>query len=136
MHTNVSFVDFIELNKSRVLLREDDIIHIKIKDEEEINSAEFEDIIRAVSELGEAKAKCIMLEAGLNSSVSSRVRSNASHPNANFLSLADAIVVKSLAQRLMANFYLKFNRPSRPTKVFENCTDAVNWLYKVKKDLL
>lgn len=49
--------------------------------------------------------------------------------NENFpLSKAGAYVVYSIAQRLMANFYLKINTPERPTKFFNNKEEAINWL--------
>lgn len=42
--------------------------------------------------------------------------------------LAVAFVVDSTANRMIANLYIKFNRPSNPTKVFNNEADAVVWL--------
>jgi len=49
--------------------------------------------------------------------------------NTNFpFSLAGAFVIKSIAQKLLANFYLKFNFPERPTKFFNNKNDAIDWL--------
>ncbi|HEY4798266.1 MAG TPA: hypothetical protein VII99_04230 [Bacteroidia bacterium] len=40
---------------------------------------------------------------------------------------AFAIVAHSLTERLLANYYLKFKKPARPTKVFSTFTDAKNW---------
>jgi hypothetical protein len=42
--------------------------------------------------------------------------------------LADAIVVNGISQRIMANLYLRFNRPIRPTKVFADAESAAFWL--------
>ncbi|HKC69649.1 MAG TPA: hypothetical protein VKG26_15535 [Bacteroidia bacterium] len=44
------------------------------------------------------------------------------------LSLADAYVAVSLGHKLIGSVYLKFNKPGRPTKIFTNKTDAVEWL--------
>lgn len=44
-----------------------------------------------------------------------------------------AIVIKTLSHRLLANFYIAFNKPIVPTKVFNNYDDALNWLMN-KKD--
>jgi hypothetical protein len=41
---------------------------------------------------------------------------------------ADAFVIKSVAQKIIANFYLKISTPERPTKFFKNKTEAINWL--------
>jgi hypothetical protein len=43
--------------------------------------------------------------------------------------IADALVVKSLTQKLTANFYLKINRPKKPSKIFNSEADAIKWLY-------
>jgi ribosome-interacting GTPase 1 len=135
MVENLSFIDVLDFKKTKVFLREDDIVHVKLKAEQEITMDDFEEIINAVTELGMAQAQLIIFQAGYNSSVTPEVRKFASHPNANFLSRGDAIVVQSLAQRLMANFYIKFNRPSRPTKIFDNLDEAIAWLHKVKEGL-
>lgn len=42
--------------------------------------------------------------------------------------IAKAILVKNLAQSLVASFYLKFNKPAIKTRVFKNRQDAINWL--------
>jgi hypothetical protein len=44
-----------------------------------------------------------------------------------FPKLCSAFVVKSLAQRLIASFYLKFNKPVTPSKVFNRPEEAETW---------
>lgn len=46
----------------------------------------------------------------------------------NPYSKADAFVIKSLAQKILANFYLKINKPERPTKFFNKKEEALDWL--------
>lgn len=41
---------------------------------------------------------------------------------------ARALVIKSLSQRILANFYIKFHKPMVPTKIFHNYEDAFEWL--------
>lgn len=43
-------------------------------------------------------------------------------------SKADAFMVNTTALQLIANFYLKFNKPARPTKMFDDEKEAINWL--------
>ena len=47
-------------------------------------------------------------------------------------SIAEAMVVKNLAQRLIVSFYLKFNKPAVPSKAFDNEEDAIKWLLTFK----
>lgn len=48
-------------------------------------------------------------------------------------SLADAYVICSFPQKLVANFYLRVNKPARPTKFFNKVEEAENWLIEMKK---
>jgi hypothetical protein len=47
---------------------------------------------------------------------------------ANEFLIAHAIVVTSLANRLIGNFIIKFHKPKAPTKLFRNYEDALLWL--------
>jgi hypothetical protein len=42
--------------------------------------------------------------------------------------IAQAIVVSSLATRLLGNFFIRFNKPPNPTRIFSNTNDALDWL--------
>jgi len=43
-------------------------------------------------------------------------------------SKADAFVVRSTALKIIANFYLSFNKPERPTRMFADEKEALAWL--------
>lgn len=45
---------------------------------------------------------------------------------------ARAMVIKQLGQRILGSFYIKFQKPIIPTKIFDNHTDALNWLEQYK----
>lgn len=42
--------------------------------------------------------------------------------------VAEAIVVDSLHNRILANFYLKFTKSHNPVRVFNSMDKAINWL--------
>lgn len=44
------------------------------------------------------------------------------------VSTADAIVIHTFAHKLIAQFYLKFYKPSKPTKVFSSKEKAAEWI--------
>lgn len=48
-------------------------------------------------------------------------------------SIAEVFIVKTFAMQLVSNFYLSFNKPGRPTKMFSNIKDAQAWLHSMKK---
>lgn len=45
---------------------------------------------------------------------------------------ARALVIKSLSQRILANFYIQFYKPSIPTKIFNNYEDSFLYLNTMK----
>ncbi len=47
-----------------------------------------------------------------------------------FPKTCSAFVTKSLSQRLIANFYLKINKPSNPSKLFKNQDEAEAWCFQ------
>lgn len=44
------------------------------------------------------------------------------------LRFATAIVTKSMAGKIIGNFFIKVNKPASPTKIFSNEVDAFKWL--------
>lgn len=46
---------------------------------------------------------------------------------------ARALVIKSLSQRILANFYIHFHKPIVPTKIFNNYEDAFQYLNSLKE---
>lgn len=49
------------------------------------------------------------------------------------LKLAEALLINSFPQRLMANFFMKFNKHHHPSKVFTREEAAVKWLLEFVK---
>jgi hypothetical protein len=41
---------------------------------------------------------------------------------------ADAYIATNIGHSIIGNFYLKINKPGRPTKIFTNEDDAIAWL--------
>jgi hypothetical protein len=60
----------------------------------------------------------------------------AESPLVNEVRVAQAIIVSSLAGRLIANFYIKFNKPPRPVRVFNDEASAKKWLKQFESQLV
>lgn len=41
---------------------------------------------------------------------------------------ADAYVATTFGHKFIGSFYLKFNKPGRPTRIFSTMEEAVQWL--------
>lgn len=93
----------------------------------EITVDDVQMIVAAQRKLSGAKLPVLVVcaeYATTNSSVMRYVSKNENFP----YSKAGAFVIKSMAQKLLANFYLKINTPERPTKFFNNKEEAEKWL--------
>lgn len=56
----------------------------------------------------------------------------ANHPELIKLRKAYAILVNNLGSRLIANFYMKFEKPTCPGKVFNEENKAIDWLKHIR----
>ena len=61
------------------------------------------------------------------SDIEPEVRDWAADHNGNLHTLSDAIVVKRLSQKILADFYLRHNKPVKPTKIFYSLDNAYEW---------
>lgn len=63
-----------------------------------------------------------------HNSITKEAREDANKAEKYKYCLAQAIVIKSLATRLLGNFFIRFARPTCPQKLFQNREDALEWL--------
>ncbi|MCH2224356.1 MAG: hypothetical protein MK066_06255 [Crocinitomicaceae bacterium] len=69
------------------------------------------------------------------SDVEPEVREWAANPNGNNYTYTDAIVIDSLSQKILADFYLRINQPVRPTRIFYSLEKAIAWtLEQIKRN--
>lgn len=131
--------DPIEIIKSRDIgasilsLRSDGIMLISLKENVTLNLKDAEDMVRTFGEMADGKKLPLLFIAGIDASVNTEARYYASSPEANRFTIASAFVVKSIAQKLLGNAYVTFNKPITPTRIFTNEADALEWLYTFKK---
>ncbi len=126
-------MNIIELKKSTVSLLDEGILHIHLKGGSEIELADAVLIVEAMGKLGGGKKYPVMIDAGEFTSVDKEVRIFSASPESNIYTLADAIAYVSLAQKLIANFYIQYNKPSVPTKAFPTKEEALEWLKSFTK---
>ena len=128
MENEIIILKNIGLNAADVRLRNDGIIQFLLKPNLTVNLNDAKEIVVAAGEVGEGKKYPILISAGEYTLVDSEVRAYAASEVANKYTIAGAIVIKNLAQKLLGNAYIKFNRPVTPTQLFNSETEAVKWL--------
>lgn len=123
----------IELKKSTVSLMDEGILHIHLKTGCEIELSDAILIVEAMGKLGEGEKFPVLIDAGEFTSIDKEVRIFSASAESNIYTLADAIAYYSLAQKLIADFYVKHNKPVVPTQVFSDKDKAIQWLKTFRK---
>ena len=105
------------------------IVYMKILDGAEI---ELENAIQnqeAVKQLTNDEKHLLVVDArSIDVYVSKEARAFSAERKASDPCIAKAFIVNSTANRLIGNFYINFNKPNVPTKLFSTVEKAVEWL--------
>jgi hypothetical protein len=122
------FIRFIETPKARVGLRPDAVMETDVFEGQELNVDDVKEIIAAIGTLAEGEMMPQLIVAGpLSGPDVSAMRFLAIKDSSPF-AIAEAYVITSLSQKIIARFYLNFNKPARPTKTFGDESEALTWL--------
>jgi len=111
-----------------VCLRPDDIICIELNEDYTLELHDLADINSAIAQLASGRKHFVITVGGKYTAFSQDVLKNSNNPSNFTYTIADAFVIKSTHQRLLANFYIRIIKPPVPTRYFENLDMAVAWL--------
>lgn len=125
--------DKIDCKAFTIQLRKDGIMHYHVKAVEEFGIEDLHETMFAANELGEGKRYYNLVTFEDFITVSAEARKFAASEASNIYTVADAFVVKNTALKLVGNFYLTFNKPKVPSKLFSDEENALAWLYSLKK---
>lgn len=104
------------------------IIKIVYQDDHEFNINDAKQTLKDLEELTNGKSFPILKIPGKYSSIDSDARKFISSPEGMKYSSAEAFVTTFLPHRIIGNFYMKINKPVKPTAFFETEKQAVEWL--------
>ena len=105
------------------------VVLVLLRADNEIGLEDVKEHIAAAEALTKGSPFVAIMDGGLTLDVSDKAMTyGAKYENKNWL--AFAIIVRSISERLFANYYLKFKRPVRPTQVFTTPKGAEEWLKK------
>lgn len=123
----------IDIGKATVKKGENGHLYIEIRDGQELDVEDIKALMAAKDELCGGKPHTTLFIAGNYSSLSQEARAFASTKEAYGAAIAKSIVANSLSTRLMGNFFIRFNNPPAPTRVFTTEEDAVAWLNEMRE---
>lgn len=131
---NHNIVRKIVLEEATLCLRADDIVQVFYHDRVLLDVSLQVKINIALLELTNGKKLPFLFEAGDGVIVTAEARDNAIKMEDKTPSIGFAVIVQNMAYRLTASFYLKFNKPKKPYKVFtdKDKDKAIEWLLSLK----
>lgn len=118
------------LSHSEVFLREDGIVEIDVRENADIGVEECRELTKTYEDLLENKKYPLLHVVGDYVTMTKEAREYASTEEGLRYSKVEAFVINSLPHKILANFYMKIQKPSVPTKFFSTKQEAVAWLLK------
>jgi len=112
-----------------VSLRSDHLVQIVVEPGALVTLSNVKAQIEAIGQLNNGQRYPVLIISGKDTTVQTDVMNYVAQKNSNPFALAEGYLLTSISHKLLANFYLKFNHPVRPTRFFTNEQDVVQWLY-------
>jgi len=130
--SNIAASDIYHYNLYDIFKRKDGIIQLQIYDGYYGELADGINIVETFKLLkGQEKCLILIISAD-NASFSKEAREFVASAETSKIVMADAFVIRSLSLKILMNGYLKFNKPNRPTRFFNNEEPAIAWLNELK----
>ena len=104
------------------------IIELKVFENIDIEFADAKQMREMLLKLSEGKKYAILLDGSETFNVSKEARELIAGKEYSLDRIASALYVKSLANKLIGNFFIKVNKPGSPTKIFSTYESAFAWL--------
>ena len=112
---------------------QEDVLTVLLKENSELEPNEFNDLLDQAMEFVEYKKHYVIIDTRLIYNASSETRKLYAESPHKVYRYADAFIVNSLAMRLLVNFYITFQRPEIPARMFNNEKAAMIWIKELKK---
>ena len=123
-----SVIESVEDRVSNIDFWDNGIIFIKLKNNIQI---ELEDankqFLYLKGKYDGVHKHIILVEPGLDTSISKEAREFSTNPQSNEMTAATAVIVKSLAHKILINFIKKFtHKQTKKMKMFDDKQKAIN----------
>jgi hypothetical protein len=126
----------IVFNHSQVQLVDAKLVRIEIFGNSPIGLKEAKEMNEAVGILSKGKEILVLMIADEVAQFNKEAMDFSASEQGLMYSKAEAMVVKSMAQRITANLYLKLVKPKKPSKIFNSEKDAAGWLFSLERNLV
>lgn len=115
-----------------LLLRSDGIVQLNTSTDADFTMKETMMYMHALEEITEGNPHLILKVPGAHANVDNETRKYMANEGLKF-SIAEAVIVRNLAQRMIGNFYIRYDKPKVPVRLFTNHAEAEHWLKTFSK---
>ncbi|MFT4601311.1 MAG: hypothetical protein ACI857_001491 [Arenicella sp.] len=112
--------------KSIVKMLDDDIVYVYYEESSVLDVSDFKESLEAYSEISQGRRLKVLSEFGEFSTASMEAMKFGQTIDLN--ASAEAMVFKSLAQRLLLRFFNTFRKQKHPLKFFQSKEKAIQWI--------
>lgn len=123
-----------ETSAGIIELKDNGIVCLYTNENAEIGIEEIKEIYTLLSRITGNRPCYVMVFPGHGTTATREAREFAASIKQEKQIVAEAIVVNSLAIRIMANFFIKVNRPRQKVKLFTVEKDALEWLHEMRAE--
>ena len=128
-YSNLVASEIIQTIGYSIFLRKDNIIQLQIHETFFVELSDAMSILESILKLSNGTKYPLLVIYADDNSFSTETRAYIAN---HTLTKADALVGTSLALRIVGNFYIKINKPIRPTRMFNDVESAMIWLNAFK----
>jgi len=128
----MQLIQEITFTYAKVQLFGSKLVRIEVFGETTIGKKEAKELNDAVGVLSKGKEILVLMLADELAQVDKEAMDFSASPEGQKYTKGDAMVVRSITQRISANLYLKLFRPKKPSKTFNSEEDAIKWLFSIE----
>jgi hypothetical protein len=124
-------INSVTLKNSVISQLQGNIIRVKVKEYSSLDVEDIREILKAKRELINDQKHTVLFITPRYGSITKEAREFSATYEANENAVAKAIVLNGLAMRIIANFFINYDKPPIEHKAFETERDAIEWLKKI-----
>lgn len=109
-------------------LLEEGILVVRLLENSDVDLEESKQMQRKSLQMTSGKRFVSLIDARVKLNVTKESREWGSTPEAQKNMIAQAILVTSLANKLVGNFIIQFHKPKAKTRMFSDESQAIAWL--------
>lgn len=121
------------LEEITLCVYENGIVHVKVHEFKSITKEAFEKSKVFLRANGSDRKYHFIFEFKNFADVDPDMRKKRASASGTEFSLSDAMVISNLPQKIIADFYMNFHKPVRPTKFFFSMKKAAQWTFDQMK---